>query len=262
MLSERSSAKLALSGSATDFGGEVTGAVDYRNAALSAGASYRVTESDSAGLQLARSQYRAASLGTRSDSSSLSLSWQHAMTERSSAALSVGAYRTVSQSPHPVLVCPLPISFCSGGLVGYIVALRQGETIGSGTQFDASLDHQASPTTGLTFAASRQISPSGAGSVTRNDALSIGARSAWSETLSGTASASLSRSSFIDAAGAAQPRLRVLSLGLTKALGPDLSLDASLRHTRSDDPRSGLGATANAIALTLRIQRPRRFAWH
>ena len=261
LLSERASARLGVSGSRTDYGREVAAAVNYRNAALSAGASYRVTEADSAGVQFARSQYRSASGDSRADTRSLTMSWQHAMSERNSASLSVGAYQTVSRSQHPVLVCPLPIDFCTGGVVSYIVAQRQGQARGAGAQFDASLERQLSPSNTLTFAASRQVSPSAAGSVSRNDALSLEIREAWSETLVATASASMSRSSFVGAVGAAQPRLRIFSGGLVKDLGPELSLQLSLRCTRSDDPSTGIGATAHAFGLLFRAQAPRRWSW-
>lgn len=254
LLSERTRLQLGLSAASTRFGREVTGAVDYRNASASGGMDYQLGEADRVGLQLSRSAYRTAGDLTRSNSTGWSLSWQHGWTERSSGSLSVGRYRTDSRAQQAVLVCPLPISFCDAGVVSPVVALRQGESQGSGAQFEMALRHELDTVTGVTLTASRQLSPSGAGAMSRNDALSLAAHTAWSDTLSASASAALSRSSFIDGAQRAEPRLRVLNLGVSKRLRPGLACDLNLRQTRSDDPRSGIGATANAVTVVLRLQ--------
>lgn len=259
-LSERSSTNLGLNSSSTRYGGGFVNAVDFRNGSLTGGMSYRLSEIDSVGLQLSGSQYRTLTGGTRSHTNSASLNWQHAFSERSSGSLSIGRNRTTTRSSQDVLVCPLPINFCTSGLVDTIVAQVGGESKRTGGQYEASLNHQFDEATSFAVSASNRVTPSGAGVVLREAALQVSARRSFSETFSASAAFSVSRGEYLGS-NTAEPRFREWSLGFSKALAPDLSVEGSLRSSRSGDVRANVHSTTNVVFLALRLQGPKLFAF-
>jgi len=259
-LSERSNTNLGLNSSSTRYGGGFVNAVNYRNGSLAGGISYRLTEIDSLGLQLSGSRYRTLTGSSRSRTNSASLNWQHAFSERSSGSLSVGRNRTTTRSSQDVLVCPLPIAFCTSGVVDPIVAQIEGVSTRSGGQYEASLNHQFDEVTSLAVSASNRVTPSGAGVVLREEALQASVRRSFSQTFSASAAVSASRGNYFGS-NAAEPRFREWSLGFSKALDPDLSLEGGFRSSRSDDVRANVHSTSNVVFLTLRLQGPKLFAF-
>jgi hypothetical protein len=230
------------------------GAVDYRNATLSAIGQYRLSETDSLSASGGHTDYRALSGATRSASDDISIGASRVLSERTSASISIGANRTRTTAQTAVLACPLRASLCQAGIVPYIVVLQPGETSSHGLQYSASYQAQMDELTGLSFSIGRQQAPTGLGSVSRSDTLTTGASHAFSETLSASASFTRSRSTLQGVDGAPSPGLQTLGLSLTKALTPEISLFAGWTLSRADDPSTGVSARSNAVSVTLKYQ--------
>ena len=251
-LSERLSTSAQGSITRAGYGRELTQATDYRNASLSAGLSYLVSEVAGATAQASHSEYRSLSGSNRSSTDSIDAGLSRTFSERLSASFNLGAYRTITSALGARLACPLQVSFCEAGLVPFIVVVESVTSSRTGLQFSSSARYQVDEITALSFSASRQQSPSGAGAVVRSDALSLNANHSFSPTRSASMSYGQSRSSLQGATGSAQPGQKSLSLSLSQQLAPNLSLQTSYRHSAADNLAGGQRARSNSVNVALK----------
>ena len=242
-LSERSTAQTRLTLSKTTYDQTASGAVDYRDAAVSAGGSYRLSEYDTLDLTLAASGYRAADGSTTARTGSVGASWSRVLSERSIATLALGRFRSRTEAQQQVLACPVPVSFCESGQVAYEVAVARGESSGNGWLYSAQFEHQASERTKILASAQRQVAPSGVGSVVLSDTAKATLNRALSPTLQASADVALSSSRYPDSAGGRRPRFSNLRLGLSRALAGNLKFDAFVATGGVSD---GSAATARS----------------
>ena len=252
-LSERLSASLQ---AAYDHTSYAQGAASsFANAVIGSGASYRLSDTDALSLQANRSDYRSETGNSRATTDSVSIGATRALSERSSASLSVGIYRTRSAIDGFGIACPIAAIYCQDGLVSLVIfALRQ-ESTARGLQYSGSYRYQFDERTDLSLSASRQQAPSGAGSVVRNDTLNASVSRAFSERLNGSISYAQSRSTQ-EVLGGGQIGQRQLSVGLGRQMSTDVSVAASYQRTESDP--AGGHAHANSISVSISIDWPRR----
>ncbi|MES2099774.1 MAG: hypothetical protein V4569_08150 [Pseudomonadota bacterium] len=251
-LSERLSASTQLSVGRTAYGRALSGAVGFRDTALSGGVSYALSEIASLSLQASRSGYRAADDRNRSTTDAVNLSLAGAISDRSSGSVGLGAYRTASEAQGARLACPLATALCEAGLVPFVIVSERFASARRGLQFSAAVRYQLDPTTDASFSVARQQLPSGAGVLVRNDSLSAGINRSFSPTLSGALNYARSRSTLHESAGAARPGHQTLSLSLSKQLAPALSLQAGYQRSESDSSGHGAGARSNSVSVTLK----------
>lgn len=256
-LSERLSASTQLSVDRTGYGQTLSGAVDYRDTALSGGLSYGLSEMSSLGLQASRSSYRAADDTNRSTTDAIDMSLSHVVSDRTSGSVSFGFYRTASTALGARLACPLAAAFCDAGLVPFVIVRDRLDTSRHGLKFSASYRYQFSETTDASFSVARQQVPSGAGTLVRNDTLSAGVNRSFSPTLVGSANYVRSRSMLQEGATAARPGQSTLSLSLAKQLAPDLSLQAGYRRSQLDHSGVGARARSNSVSVSLQYDWPK-----
>jgi hypothetical protein len=205
-LTERLSAGVQGALTRAGYDSELTQASDFRNSTISGSLSYLLSEVASLTSQLAHGNYRTVSGSNRSATDSADIGVSRAFSERASGSLNLGVYRTRSTTQGFVLVCPLPVSFCEAGLVAYEVVSQSFEARRTGLQFSTSARYAFDEVTGLSFSASRQQVPSGAGVLVRSDALSFDANRSLSPRLSAALNYGVSRSTLQD--GRASSRCR------------------------------------------------------
>ena len=252
-LTERLSASMQLSADRTAYGVPLTGAVDYHDVAASLGTSYDLSETAALGVQLSRSEYHAADDRNRSTTDAVSLSLSRPMSERASGSVSLGLYRTVSVAQNAGVGCPLAVALCEAGLVPFVRFEQRIDAARHGVQFNARYRQQLDEATVASFGVARQQTPSGAGSLVRNDTLSLGLRRAFSPTLGGSMNYARSRSTLQDTANAASPGQASLGASLTKQLAADLSLQFSVQRSQSDNSAFGNNGRSNSVSVSLQF---------
>lgn len=256
-LSERLGANTQLSSGRTAFGQELPGAVGYTDSSVSAGLSYALIEVASLGLQVSRSDYRAADRRSNSQTHSVNLSLSGTVSPRTGGSIGVGMYQTSSTETRQRVVCPLEVSLCNAGLVPFELADESQHISRRGLQFNASYRLQIDEITDASFAVARQQVPSGAGTLVRSDTLNLGVNRTLSPTLSGSINYARSRSAFQDGAVGASPGQSNLSLSLSKQLTPDLSLQAGYQRTQSHGSAADNNARSNSVSISLQYAGPK-----
>jgi hypothetical protein len=256
-LSERLSANMQLSADRTTYGAQLPGAVDYRDASVSAGVSYALSEVTSMGLQTSRTAFRTADDRNRSDTDAVNLSLSRPTGERTGGSVSVGVYRTQSLARIDEVACPLALALCNAGFVPYVRFQQRVDSSRRGLQFSGSYRLQIDEVTDGIFGIARQQSPSGTGTLVRNDTLSLGLNRALSPTLSATMRFARSHSTLQDGASAVQPGQSTIAASLTRQFAMDLTGQITAQHNRSDPYAKGGGARANSISISLQYDGPK-----
>jgi hypothetical protein len=255
-LDERWSARLGVFSSSVRYGAEVSGAVDFDNQALTPALTWRASESDSLSLQATTSQFRPESNGLRSDTASLSLSWQRALGPSDALGLSLGGYRARSRGTFEALACPLPVVFCLQGLVPFATVTREVVATRSGVQAGANLTRRLDERRSLAAAASRQLSPSGTGAVVTEDQISLSADEVLSDRTTARAGGTVSRSTFDGVNGPGQARQYSAWFTLEHTLSEDLRI--TFEGRRAHGTATGApGSDGTRFAVTLRLQGPK-----
>jgi hypothetical protein len=261
-LTERLTATGDLDIDRTHYSSNLLGARDYQNGSVSASLRYLVDERSSANASVAHQDYRTLDNLVRSLSDSLSVGATRALSETSTASLSLGAYRARTTALQPVLVCPGVVSACQDGAVSPIVVLQAGHSARWGLQYSASYTGQFTELTKFSASAGRQQDPSGAGATVRSDTLRASVDHAFSETTNGTLAWNRSASTFLGGIGGTQSRLQTLGLLISKALSPQVTLRANVDYKRSSQSLASLDAHSASFALTLRYEWQRLEAHH
>lgn len=258
LIDERWSGGLRLGGQRTTYGSELNSATPFTNVTAGANLSYRWSELTALNGSVSQSDYRTLPAGSsRSQTQDWSVGASRALSETSSISVSVGSYRTRREAEVPVVVCPLPLSFCRSGLVPFVVAVQTGRSSDRGAQYSASGNWRVSERLEVGLSANRQQSPSGTGVVLRTDGLSASASMTWSPTLNGSMAVSQSRSSYLGVSDGPRPNLQGLTLSLSKVFSEDLSLGATYQWTRTSESRAGVGAQSHVASITLKYDWPK-----
>ena len=230
------------------YSASLGGAHDYQNGSVSTSLRYLLDERDSVNAGLAHQDYRTLANDVRSFTDSLSVGGNRALTENSNAGISLGAYRSRTTVLERLLACA--DAACSRP----IVVAQVGHLARWGVQYDVSFDRQWTELTKLALSAGRQQDPSGAGVTVLNDTLRASVDHAWSETLSGSLSATRSTSRYEGIADGRGSRLQTLAASLSKLISPRLSLRANADYRRSTQAFDGLQAHSASVSLTLRYE--------
>lgn len=254
-LDERWNARLAGSWTSTQYGQDVDGAVDFDNRSLTSALTWRASESDALSLQVATSAFRPEPPGLRSGTASLSLSWQRALGASDALGLSIGGYRVRSRGSFDTLACPLPVGFCLQGLVPFAVVTREFLSKRTGTQASANLTRRLDERRGMAMSASRQLSPSGSGTVVTEDQIALSVDQAVGDRTTLRAGGVLSRSTFEQAAGPGQARQNSAWVSLEHTFSEDIRVVFEGRRAHGSSTGAP-GSDGTRWALTLRWQGP------
>ncbi|MDL2338318.1 MAG: hypothetical protein QFE16_10790 [Pseudomonadota bacterium] len=251
-ITELLSASTQVSTSLTGYGKQVSGAAGFTNTSVSASLSYRLTETDTMSVQLSHSDYRADASSNHSQTNFVSVGMSRSLTERVSASLNLGLYRTENSVAGSRVACPLEISLCRAGLVPYILVRSNADTAANGLQYSSTYNYRFDESSSFSFATGTQQTPSGAGAVTRGQSLSLGATHAFSETLSGSMGYALSRSKFQGTSQGGTASQRSFSMSMSKQLAPELSLQTAYQWSQANNVGAGNTAQSNSVSVSLK----------
>ena len=251
-ITELLSASTQLSSSRTSYGEQVSGAAGFTNSSVVAGMSYRLTETDTLSVQLSHSEYRVAASPNRSQTNYVSIGLSRALSERVSASLDLGLYRTESSVQQSRIACPLQISLCRAGLLPYILVQGQADSGANGLQYNSTYNYRFDESSSLSFSSGTQQTPSGAGTVTRGQTLNLGASRAFSETLTGSMGYALSRSKFQGTGARGTAAQRSFSISISKQFAPQLSLQAGYQWAQSNNVGADNTAQSNSFSVSLK----------
>jgi len=254
-LSERLNAGIQVSFDRTGYG--VAGANDFDDARLSANTSWLMSEIDSISASASHTRYRTLDGSSDATTDDVGIGWSRALSERGSASLTVGAYHTVNSFLRQRLACPLPLPFCTSGLVPFIVVVDKVDHPATGFEFSASYRHQMDERSAVQVSAASQQSPTGAGGIVTSETLSASATRALSPTVDSLLSYAYSRQTAPGGAFVYSPAQQHLALSLSRRLAPDLSVSARYEFTRGDASRTSGSAHSNAIGVGLAYAWPR-----
>lgn len=263
--SERLSSELDASHTRTtlrNVNGSIAAGSDYALSSASAGLRHAWRETTSLSVTLSRTEQRplaadpATALG-RSSIDSLRLSANEVLSETSSAGVSVARSSTTRDFRLSSLVCPLPVQFCQGGIVRYVLATTPVRTRSHDLQYSVNASLRVDETTAAAARLARSLSP-GALGVAREDVLSLSVNRSFSEYTRAGLTFDLSRS--LQAAGnanSASSSLRSLSASASHRLGEQLTLSMQLQsrhYQRSQRPSPQVGASSTVFSISLQYQ--------
>lgn len=235
---------------------------DYTLSSASAALRHAWRETTSISVTLSRTEQRplgtspSAALG-RSRIDSLRLSVNEVLSETGSAGLSVARSSTTRDFSLSSLVCPLPVQFCQGGIVRYVLATTPVRTRSNGLQYGANASLRLTEATAAAARLARSLSP-GALGVAREDVLSLSLNRSFSEYTSAGLGFDLSRS--LQAAGGAgspsgaSASLRTLSASASHRLGEQLTLSMQLQSRHYERPSPQVGASSTVFSISLQYQ--------
>jgi len=246
------------------------GLFDYTNQALSAGASYRLTEYDTVSVTATASRYETNPETRESDTTSAQLAWSRAVSETLLASVSYGVSDTRTTIFQNVVFCPAPLILCQLGFVPLETARASAEVRSRSPIWSASLSKQLSAATSLLAQLRSDRYASATGFLTKSETASIALSHAMSARLNASIGAS-----YVDAdtggTSVAQgipvlspqgTRYLAVEPGLTWQVLPELSLTAGARHARLENRANSSTATANTAFVGLRYAWPRsRIRW-
>ena len=232
---------------------------DYALSSASAGLQHAWRETTSLSATLSRTEQRPLDAGpsaapglAHTGIDGLRLSVNEVLSETGSAGLSVSRSTTTRDFTLFSPVCPLPVRFCQGGIVRYVLAPTPVRTRSHDLQYSANASLRWDETTALAARLARSLTP-GALGVSREDVLSLSASRSFSETTSAGLGFDVSRSLQASAAtgGATTATLRSLTLRASHRLGERLTLSTQLlqRNYQRPSPQSGARATVFSISL-------------
>ncbi len=259
-LTERLSVGTQLSTSRTSYDDKVSAGDGFRNTALAGGFTYRVTETDTVTLQASRSDYRNATGNNESTTHDLSFGWSSALSERVSASLRLGVYRTERSVKRTREYCPAQLSLCLSGLVPVRTANVRFDTASNGLIYSSGYGWQFDERTGLSFTSGRQQTPTGSGTVVSSSTLNLGLNHAFSETFSGTASYAQSRSSYERQDGGGSAFQQSFGVSLNRQLSPELNLQFGAQMFRANNRGANNSAQSTSLSVALKYEWQKRDA--
>jgi hypothetical protein len=255
---ERLSASGTLAINRTRYSATLAGARDYQNGSGSASLRYLLDERDSVNATLVHQDYRTLDDDVRSLTDSVTVGGTRALSETSSASVTLGAYRGRTAVVRPVLACPTGASTCAEP----VVVAQLGRDARWGAQYNVTWSGQLTERTHADVHAVRQQDPSGAGVTVLSDSVSAGVQHAWSETLDGSLTFTHASSRYQGLVLGGTSRLETLAAALSKSLSPQLTLRANAEFRRSTEAFDGLRAHSTGVSLTLRYEWLRLDARH
>jgi hypothetical protein len=260
-LSERFGSQLRWSGAHTRYSGnsnQAANASDFQSHTASAGLNGLFSETASVNLNLSRTQTRQQDGASQARIDTLRVSGNTQWLETTSLAVSMGLSHTKRQQTAQRLVCPLPISFCNGGVVSFISVPVEFNSRNNDVQYSAALAHRLDESNSLNLNLSRALSPGGFG-VAQEDSINFSWNRAVSDTSSAAFNVADSRSRFEGASPRAASRLRIAGASLSTALSPDLNLSAGLQLRSYEEPGARARGTSRQLSISVQYTGPRLF---
>ena len=204
------------------------------------------------------SKYETSPANFKSNTTGLQLGITHGFSETFTGLLNVGARSTSSTSQQSALVCPAPVILCQFGFIPYDAVPFTTKTRSHGYTLNATLDKQFETTT-LNGQVSREVNPSGNGSLVQTDRIGFSVANKFSPTLTGALDASIYRSRYLgDVISRSDSRYYTVGPRLSWRMSEWWSLDTGYTHARQEYDNAGItAATANSAYVLVRYDWPK-----
>ena len=201
---ERLSGSLQLAATIARYSGpfQSANASNYHYYAIPVSASYDMSEHDTLTLAVTDSLYHADEIHNRSNSDEIQLALEHHFDERGVVSIGAGEFQSTTHIQQNVVVCPVSPEFCVIGLVPFLQLKSRADTSAAGAIINGSLQYQVTEQDSVTAHASRDLSPSGVGSLVLVESVDTGLKHDFRENVSGSVVYSRARSQILGASGA------------------------------------------------------------
>ena len=245
-LTERMKNSFSVSFAQVNYSGSLSTS-DYRYYVVSDSLQYALNESDIVSGTFSQSYYDLANNSLKSDTTNLTLGWDHTFDEWMTMNLQVG--RFVSDNKRTQSICP---SNHNEVLNGYFVCdiplEKKEETSKSyGSILNGSLDYKWNETLGYQLAYSRTLNPSGANALLLTDNYRFSMNKQLDTNLSLGFGISKLESSYIGLSGAAPTKFLSTSLNLNWQAFETVNVESGLRLQKREN-----GPSQNVFYVQLR----------
>ena len=219
---------------------------------VSAGLQYRVTELDTAGVSLSKSQFRTTPTTTESDTTSLQVSWSRRLSDLSTATAFVGSSDTNVRGRSTQQVCLLPIQFCLSGQFPFQQITTGSDFSSRSPVYGFTYVTQWSPTLSASAQGSRSVQAGASGLVTRRDSLGAALSYRLTERTSTSLDYTWSQNAFVTSTSTAgqSATLQVLSLNVSHDLGDNWALSGGARYSMTDVTIANPNAKAVFVSIS------------
>lgn len=226
------------------------GLTDYRNQDVSVWGSHKFSERDEVQLGAYYAEYETRPAAYESATHGITLTYLRDFSERTKLSAQVGMRRT--SATRQALTQVLVPTFIPG-LFQIVFVPQQIDSRDSGALLNVGIDSKWSARTTLRGRISRELNPSGSGSLVESDRLSAGVSHGFTERTNLNVNASAYRSRFSDAAlSRGNSRYYALEALLSSRLDEHWSFSAGYRYARQKYEGAHVAADANVIFVSAR----------
>ena len=233
-----------------------TGLINYGDQSASVGIESKLDERNVVNVTAYYDRYETNPAESRASTYGVQGGYDHDFSETLHGSFVVGLRRTQSTISSDALVCdgPIILGFCLGTITE--VTSVQKET-SSGYTLNASLAKRWETDT-VSGQLSREINPSGVGSLIQTDRIQMIWTKEWSPTLSSNISAAAYRSRYIGGVVTnSNTRYYTVEPRLTWRLAEGWALDAGYSYARQNYETVPVKATANVVYVNLNYAWPK-----
>jgi hypothetical protein len=228
------------------------GLTNFRSEAVAASLRRNVDERTLVTAILSKSTFRTSPETTRSDTLSARGAIDYEFSQKVKGSLSLGLSSTDTKNTRNATVCPTALILCQFGLVPF-QQLTQANSSHSNTWLaNADLSDALTENTTLTLHANRDVYPSGAGSLTQTDKVSAGLSTAFTERLTATLNATITRAQIPQSSSVSNSAESRLSYKIDRAL----TADVGARYVTVKYQGTDTAVNAKAIYIYMRYEWP------
>lgn len=226
------------------------GLTDYRNQDVSIWGSHKLGERDELKLGAYYAQYETRPAAYQSDTYGITLGYARDFSENTKVSTQLGVRRT--KATRQALTQVLVPTFIPG-LFQIVLVPQQIDSQNGGALLNIGIDTKWSARTTLRGRISRELNPSGSGSLVESDRISAGVSHGFTERTNLNVNASAYRTRFSDAAlSASNSRYHSLEARLDSRLDEHWSVSAGYRYARQKYESADAAADANVIFVSAR----------
>jgi|GEM_PF-3575268 len=252
--SERLQGQILLSAEAAKYtgAGAAIGLSNYHNYALPISASYATSERDTLTIAATTSFYSADQIVSQTQSEELQLSWQHKFDERGVISIDGGEFRAQSRTQGRSLLCPVSGDLCSLGFLPFIVVDNHFQETQNGGLLDSTLQYQLDESNSLTSSISRDLSPSGAGSLLLVESVAGSLQHDFDSTMTGHLALSRTRSQSLGGSNQYSNGYQSVSSSVSWKLDPFSTLEVGLSRSSTTTRQFGPAVHADEVYASYR----------
>jgi len=233
-----------------------TGLVDYVDQSLAMGVQHKLDDRRSLGVTAYYDRYETDAPSSRANTFGFQVGYDHRFTETLHGSLTVGLRKTRTDVAILDLRCETLVvaGLCSGPVIAITAAESQQS---SGYTLDALLEKRWETST-ASVGISREINPSGIGSLVQTDRIQLTWLRQISPTFTASFAAAAYESRFIGGApSSTESNYYRIEPHLTWRLSEELTMDASYSFAQQKYRGAGTPAQANLIYLSVQYAWPK-----